>query len=1083
VVWVPVEVEFGLLGPLEVRRGDVLVPVAAGRQRAVLTALLLHAGRVVSVDELIEVLWQAGPPPAARASLQNYVRRLRTALGDEERRLIGTRPGGYQINVGPGGLDVTRFEELLGAARAAAQDGVWDGAADRAAAALALWRGEPLTDTGSAVLAAREAPWLAELRWQALELRIDAELRLGRHAGVIGELRGLVAGDPLRERWHALLMLALHRDGRQGEALAAYQQARGVLAEELGAEPGAGLRELHQRILTDDPALAVAGAGPGVAAGTVATRTLPRDIPSFIGRRDELARLTGARADAGAVVGIQAIGGMAGVGKTAFAVHAAHRLMPRFPDGQLFVPLHGHTPGRRPVEPAEALAALLLTTGLTAAQIPPGLEERAGLWRDRLAGRRVLLVLDDAMNSAQAAPLLPGTSGCLVLVTSRRHLTALADAEVISLDVLPPKEAAALLVRLAARPGLAPGDAAVAKICALCGYLPLAIGMVARRLHHHPAWTPAGLAADLAAAKDRLELMTAENLSVAAGLDLSYADLTTGQKRLFRRLGLHPGGDIDAYAAAAVDGCSMSAARAALAALYDNYLLAEPAAGRYRLHDLIREHARTLAVQHDPAGDRDQALARLLDYYTHTATLAEVHLARQTRPTPAPTLTAPPCAVPDLTDSTQALAWARAERVNLLACLDHATDVGQHARVVALTASLAGLLRHDGLWADAVTRHDTAVRAAERCGDRPGQANALNNLAIVRSLTGDHLGATQALEAALALARDLGDRLGQANALNNLGHVRYLTDDYQGAAQALEAALALARDLGDRLGQANALNNLGAVRYLTGDYRDAAQALEAALALARDVGDRLGQANALNYLGHVRRMTGDYSGAAQALEAALALARDLGDRLAQANALNNLGHVRRMTGDYSGAAQALEAALALARDLGHRLAQANALAVLGGVRRLTGDYPGAAGALEDALSIYRDLGERGGAAEALNESGTLYRTAGNLNRAEACHRQALTLAHEIGSSYDQAHALAGLGRCALAAGRPADAEPSLRQARRIFQRIATAESTTMAAELDAFAENRLAAPRGHASAFRAGHDDALAWRTDSAGVR
>jgi DNA-binding SARP family transcriptional activator/tetratricopeptide (TPR) repeat protein len=1078
---VPIEVKFGLLGPLDVRRGDLVVPVAAGRQRAVLAALLLHAGRLVSVDELIEVLWQAGPPPTARASLQNYVRRLRKALGDDDRRLIGTRPGGYQINVGPGGLDVTRFVELLGAAREAARDGVWGSAADQAAAALALWRGEPLADAGSDVLAAREVPRLAELRWQALELRIDADLRLGRHGGVIGELRGLVAADPLRERWHALLMLALHRDGRQGEALAAYQQARGVLAEELGAEPGAGLRELHQQILTDDPALAVAGAAPAVAAGTVATRTLPRDVPSFTGRRDELARLTSARADAGAVVGIQAIGGMAGVGKTAFAVHAAHQLVPRFPDGQLFVPLHGHTPGHRPVEPAEALADLLLTTGLTAPQIPPGLEERAGLWRDRLAGRRVLLVLDDAVNSAQVGPLLPGTGGCLVLVTSRRHLTALADAEVISLDVLPPEEAAELLVRLAARPGLAPGDAAVAEICALCGYLPLAIGMMGRRLHHHPAWTPAGLAADLAATRDRLELMTAENLSVAAGLDLSYADLTTGQKRLFRRLGLHPGGDIDAYAAAAVDGCSVPTTRRALAALYDNYLLTEPAAGRYRLHDLIREHARTLAVQHDPVGDRDQALARLLDYYTHTAALAEVHLARQTRPTPAPPLTAPPCAVPDMPDSTRAMAWARAERANLLACLDYATEAGQHARVVALTAGLAGLLRQDGPWADAVTRHDTAVRAAKCSRDRLGQANALNNLATVRSLTGDQKGAAQDLEAALALSRDLGDRLGQANALNNLGHVRYLTDDYRDAAQALEAALALSRDLGDRLGQANALNNLGHVRYLTGDYGDAAQALQAALALSRDLGHRLAQANALNYLGHVRRMTGDYSGAAQALEAALALSRDLGDRLAQANALNNLGHVRYLTGDYGDAAQALEAALALSRDLGHRLAQANALAVLGMVRRMTRDYLGAAAALEDALSIYRDLGERGGAAEALNEAGTLYRMTGNMDRAETCHRQALKLAHDIGSSYDEAHALAGLGRCALAAGRPADAEPSLRQAQRIFQRIGTADSTTMAAEPDAFAENRLAAPPGDACAIRAGHGDALAWGTDSAG--
>ena len=308
----------------------------------------------------------------------------------------------------------------------------------------------------------------------------------------------------------------------------------------------------------------VSDPGPGDGSAAAATRTLPRDTSGFTGRTAELARLTAGLADTaatGGVVGIHAIGGMAGIGKTTLAVHAAHRLAGRFPDGQIFLPLHAHTPGQRPVDPADALASLLLAAGLGAQAIPAGLDARAGWWRDYLAGKKVLLVLDDAAGHEQVRPLLPGTAGSLVLITSRRRLTALEDAAVISLDTLPPDEAAELLARLAARPDLEPGEAGVAEIARLCGYLPLAIGMLARQLHHHPAWTPAGLAAELAAARDRLELMQAENLSVAAAFDLSYQDLTAGQRRLFRRLGLHPGPDIDAHAAAALDGTSLATAR------------------------------------------------------------------------------------------------------------------------------------------------------------------------------------------------------------------------------------------------------------------------------------------------------------------------------------------------------------------------------------------------------------------------------------------------------------------------------------------------------------------------------------------
>ena len=794
---------------------------------------------------------------------------------------------------------------------------------------------------------------------------------------------------------------------------------------------------------------------PGGAAA--ATRTLPRDLASFTGRQHELAELIDAAAGTGGVVGIHAIGGMAGVGKTAFAVHAAHRLADRFPAGQIFLPLHGHTPGQQPVDPADALASLLLTAGVPAGQIPPGLEARMALWRDRLAEKQLLLILDDAAGSEQVRPLLPGAGGNMVLVTSRRHLSALEDATAISLDTLPPEEAAGLLVRLAGRARLSPDDPAAGEITRLCGYLPLAIGMVARQLHHHPAWTAAGRAADLAAAVDRLELMATENLSVAAAFNLSYEDLTAEQQRLFRRLGLHPGPDIDAYAAAALDGSGLAAARRGLEALYDQYLLTEPAQGRYRLHDLIRAHARALAGRLDPDPDREQVTARLLDYYQHAAA-ADALLARQARTAAAPAGDTAPAAVPALAGREQALAWARAERANLIACLDHATGTGQHARIIALTAGLAGLLRHDGPWAEAIIRHAAAVQAARHLGDRPGQANALNDAGIVRKLTGDYPGAARDLEEALGICRDLGDRLGQVNALNNLGDVRRLTGDYPGAAGDLEEALGICRDLGDRLGQATALLYLGIVRRATGDYPGAAQDLEEALGIFRDIGNRLGQANTLTFLGDVRQATGDYPGAARDLEEALGIFRDIGDRGGQANALNNLGPMRQATGDYPGAARDLEEALGICRDLGDRLGQANAILSLGSVQRATGDYPGAARDLEEALGIYRDIGNRWGEVGALNEAGTLHRIRGDLRQAGSCHRQALDLARQTGSSSDEAHALAGLGRCALAAGHTARAEDMLRQALEIFQRIGTAEAAEVSAELQALAD---APPTAH----------------------
>ena len=409
-------------------------------------------------------------------------------------------------------------------------------------------------------------------------------------------------------------------------------------------------------------------AGAGRAA---ATRTLPRDIASFTGREQQLRQLMDTVPGEGGVVGIHAIGGMAGIGKTAFAVRAAHKLTDRFPDGQIFLSLHGHTPGQRPTDAADALASLLLTIGIPATQIPEGLETRMALWRDRLAGKQLLLVLDDAAGSEQVRPLLPGAGDSLVLITSRRHLSALDDATDDQPGHAPGRGGGGT-----AGPAGRPARAAARTIkrrkrsprCA--GACRLPSGWWPANCTTIPAWTAARRAAELASARDRLKLMVTENLSVAAAFDLSYADLTEDQQRLFRRLGLHPGSEFDPDAAAALEGTDL--AEAHLEALYDQYLLTEPTQGRYRMHDLIREHARALAGRLDPDDDRDEAIARLLAYYQHTATVAEARLTRQTRTLALPPPPASPVPPPIWPDRAGALAWARTERANLLACLDYA---------------------------------------------------------------------------------------------------------------------------------------------------------------------------------------------------------------------------------------------------------------------------------------------------------------------------------------------------------------------------------------------------------------------------
>lgn len=822
-----------------------------------------------------------------------------------------------------------------------------------------------------------------------------------------------------------------------------------------------------------------------VSGGAGATRTLPRDVALFTGREGELRQLVGSSGASDGVVAIHAIGGMAGVGKTAFAVHAAHQLAPRFPDGQLFLPLHGHTPGQRPVPPAEALASLLLSAGVAAQQIPPGLEARIGLWRHHLTDKKLLLLLDDAVDSEQVRPLLPAAAGSLVLITSRRHLVALEDARNISLETLQPREAALLFVRLAARNGLDHGDPAVREIIRLCAYLPLAIGMTARQLHHHPAWTAADLAVDLATARDRLELMAAENLSVAAAFDLSYQELPEQQQQTFRRLGLHPGTDIDSYAVAALDDTGPETARRSLQSLYDHYLLTEPMRGRYRMHDLIREHARALAHA-DPVADRHTAVGRLLDYYLHTARVASKHLARRI-PVGAPRVYGgPPQHFPDLSAREDAIKWMDAERLNLQAATGYAAQRDfTRGYAIAIPAAMEGFLRIQGHWDQALTLHQIALWAARQSSDRLSEAGALTDLGTIKRLLGDHSGGAADLKLASGLAAQLGNRRGEANALQQLGLIQYLSGDYPAAADSLTAALGHYRDLCDPLGEANTLNDLGAVHALTCDYSAATDSLTRALSLYESLNDQHGQAAVLNHLGAVQRLagdypasaasetraielhsmmgndfglaaalddlgvvqflTGDYAAAIASYTRALELFRKVGHRVGQGSALNNLGASQRLAGEYSLAIAYHTQALELFLSVGHRYGQAAALSDLGAVQALANDFSAATASLEQALEIYVDLRNGHGQAEVLNNMGEAVFAMSATRDAQSHYEKALAIAVDIIAPAEEARALEGIGRCQLLNGEAAQGAASLHRSLAIYEQINSPNARRVAA--------------------------------------
>jgi tetratricopeptide (TPR) repeat protein len=835
--------------------------------------------------------------------------------------------------------------------------------------------------------------------------------------------------------------------GATAEALAIYREATRTLAAELGVDPGPELRRLHDRVLAGDaslPTAPAAAAEPGTQAGAVsaspgqpapALRQLPASVRTFVGRQAEISRLDDLvrqaldPAGAAGTVAISAIDGMAGVGKTALAVHTAHRLAGQFPDGQLFIDMHGWTQGHEPRPAREALEVFLRALGVRPERIPARTGERAAMFRQRLAGTRTMIVLDNVASEAQIRPLVPGSAGCLVLITSRRRLRALDEAHLLSLDVLPYANALELFRAVAGSGRVSPDDPALTEIVELCGQLPLAVRIAAALLRHRPVWTPEHLARLLRAQPTRISTLSDGERNLSAAYDLSYLTLTDAEQLIFRCLALIPGPDFDSYAAAALAGTDPDTAARLLEELVDHNLVIQHHPGRYRLHDMVRLHARSL-VDRDPRPARDAAFSRLMDYYQHTAGRAEALISRLPRPAlgdPAP------ARIPALPDADAGHSWLRSERPNLIAALRYAATHDQHEHVVTLTAHLATLLRNDGPWPEALALHTKAVAAARALGDHAGQAAALTQLGIIQNLTGDCPGALATLEQASQLYQELGDLLGQANILTQTGDVRGFVDDYLGAVDDLGHALRLYQQLGDRLGQANALSQRGDIRRYTGDYPGAVPDLERALRLYRELGNPTGEGSVLISLGNTQRLTGDFASATQNLEEALRLYGHLGQQLGRANTLSELGELRRLTGDYPGAARYLEQGLRIYQSLGNQMGQANAQVWLGSVRHAAGDLPAAARSLEAGISAFRRIGSRGSEAWALNRYAAVVTASGDLTHAEAIYLEALRLARETGQSDDEAYALEGSGECRLRRGEHEPGVTHLRRALEIFQ--------------------------------------------------
>ena len=973
---------FGVLGPLELTRDGTPVPVNGPKLRVVLAALLLEANATVSIDRLVTHLWGEHPPATARKNTQLYALRLRRVLGDEN--VIETRSDGYALRLRPEQLDLLRFRRLTGAAQDARDAGDQAAELDLLADALRCWRGTALDDIPSESLQQENATQLAEERLQARERYLQVCLDLGRHREIIGLLGRLTRENPWQESFWELLLLALHRSGRLADALETYRTVHRMFTDELGVEPGPRLRQVHQTLLATpaDPPLAEAAVALSPLVGQ-----LPADLPSFSGRAEDLAALDASLAPDRDDPRVLAVVGPGGIGKTALAVHWAHRVRDRFPDGQLFVDLRGYA-STSPVSTTQALTLCLLALGVPARHVPATVEEQIVLYRASLAGRRVLVVLDNAADADQVRPLLPSSPGCVALVTSRgdlRGLTVLNDARVLGLDALTTPDARDLLAELLGADTALAEPAAVDQLAELCGHLPLALRIAAANLvggkYAQVSEYTAALRNDRLA---ELAIVGDPGVAVRATFHLSYVALDERTRRVFRLLGRVPGPDFSVAAAAAVTGTA-EGIRRSLDLLVSASLLTRRTSRRYQFHDLVREYAAACASADEPAADLAAADTRLFEHYLRTASAATTLLFPAVRRLiPADREGHPDSCghAAHFADDDAALRWLDDERVNLVAAVERG-------------AAGTDLRHYCGLLADAL-RGYFAIRG-----------HAADGLALTTN--------------ALAASRAAGDRRAEVAVLVLRGLIYYNLSDYEQATTQFGAALEVNRHAPDPLVEAECLYNLGRVYSQLGRPHDAKHHHEQALAIARETGDEATEAREINYMGVALLSLGRIDEATACHRKALEISQRIGDRSIRTPALNGLGLAHWTAGRLTEAVECHQECVDFCGRAGLRHQTTAALVCLAETYCDLGRYQEADACAREALERGQQLGERRHEAGALEVLATVRRRLGRHEESIRGYTTALHLARKINFRYGEVSILIGLAAAHRASGRPADA--------------------------------------------------------------